>query len=343
MNLKFCAVFLVAGSLVMSAQVASHAPTAVAKTAPAAKVAPATSSVITTKPVARVNGAVLTDLDLAREMFAMFPYARVHNGFPKGMEPEIRRGALDMIIFEELLYQEAKRRGMTIPPEQLTKAEASFKKQFANKAEFQQYLQVEANGSLAAVKEKIRRSLLIEKMLKAEITTKAKPTPAQVRAFYDKNPKLFEHGETFHIQSISIIPPQNPTPDVMKEAKARADEAYKSAKTTKGYRDFGLLAERVSDDDFHVNFGDHKTKAKEELPPDIVKAAQAMKAGDISNLMQLGNNFTFFRLVEHQSAGKASFAEVRVKIGADMEKQNVEQLRSALGEKLRKNATIEKL
>jgi parvulin-like peptidyl-prolyl isomerase len=326
----------------LNAQVASHAPTGVAKKAPS-KTSAAPLPVITTKPVARVNGAVLTDLDLTREMFAMFPYARLHSGFPKGMEPEIRRGALDMIIFEELLYQEAKRRGVTIPPEQLAKAEVSFKKQFANKAELQQYMQVEANGSPAAVKEKIRRSLLIEKMLKTEITTKAKPTPAQVRAFYDKNPKLFEHGETFHIQSISIIPPQNPSADVIKEAKARADEAYKSAKTTKNYREFGLLAERVSDDDFHVNFGDHKTKAKEELPPDVVKAAHAMKPGDISNLMQLGNNFTFFRLVEHQSAGKTPFAEVRPQIQSDLEKQNIEQLRSALGDKLRKNATIEKL
>ena len=41
----------------------------------------------TGKPVARVNGAVLTDRDLLREMFTIFPYARQHNGgFPKAME-----------------------------------------------------------------------------------------------------------------------------------------------------------------------------------------------------------------------------------------------------------------
>src|SRR3974390_473352 len=68
-------------------------------------------------PVARVNGAVLTDRDLAREIQAIFPYAQMHNGMPKSMEPEMRKGALEMIIFEELVYQEALRRKMTISPE----------------------------------------------------------------------------------------------------------------------------------------------------------------------------------------------------------------------------------
>ena len=38
------------------------------------------------KPVARVNGTVLTDRDLLREMYAIFPYAKQHNGFPKAQE-----------------------------------------------------------------------------------------------------------------------------------------------------------------------------------------------------------------------------------------------------------------
>src|SRR5271154_249756 len=57
----------------------------------------------TGKPVARVNGAVLTDRDLQREMYTLFPYARQHNGqVPPELEPQIRQGALQMIVFEEL-------------------------------------------------------------------------------------------------------------------------------------------------------------------------------------------------------------------------------------------------
>src|SRR5258705_11553142 len=55
------------------------------------------------KAVLRINGTVLTDRDLLREMMTIFPYARQHGGrFPQSMESDIRRGALDMLEFEEL-------------------------------------------------------------------------------------------------------------------------------------------------------------------------------------------------------------------------------------------------
>ena len=95
-----------------TAQVASHAPSTEGALPPARMMTPQVSG----KTVARVNGVVLSDRDLVREMFAIFPYAKQHNGFPEKLEPQIRKGALDMIIFEELAYQEAKRRNMTIPP-----------------------------------------------------------------------------------------------------------------------------------------------------------------------------------------------------------------------------------
>src|SRR4051794_37122464 len=83
---------------------------------PAAVVAQPDASA--TKPAAKVNGAVVTELELRREMYTIFPYAQQHNNtFPKDLEPEIRRGALEMIIFEELLYQEAKRLNVAVAPE----------------------------------------------------------------------------------------------------------------------------------------------------------------------------------------------------------------------------------
>src|SRR6267143_1298602 len=61
----------------------------------------------TGRTVARVNGVALTDVDLMREMLVMFPYARQHGGkVPQTLEAGIRKGALQMIEFEELVYQE---------------------------------------------------------------------------------------------------------------------------------------------------------------------------------------------------------------------------------------------
>jgi parvulin-like peptidyl-prolyl isomerase len=152
----------------------------------------------------------------------------------------------------------------------------------------------------------------------------------------------YKHEQMLHIQSISIIPP-NQSSSVLKEARQRAEQAAKQAQEARTYRDFGLLAEKVSDDDFHVNMGDHKPMEASKLPPPIVQLADKMKPGDVSGLIQLGNNYTIFRLEARVPAGTTPFAEVKAKLQAEIQKQRTEQLRSTLAQKLRKNAKIETL
>jgi len=54
-----------------------------------------------------------------------------HNGLPKEMAPQIRDGAMKMIVFEELVYQEAQRRKLTVSSAKMAQAEKDFRKQFA--------------------------------------------------------------------------------------------------------------------------------------------------------------------------------------------------------------------
>ena len=162
------------------AQVASHAPTAVKSVvdATAANPTPASSMQVTGKAVVRVNGAVLTDRDLLREMLTLFPYARQHGGFPKSEEAEIRRGALEMIEYEELVYQEAERRKMTIPVERMNHAVAEYQKRFPSDEEFNEYLKAEMGGSRQQFRKQIRRSLLIEALLKLEVGRQIARSPS---------------------------------------------------------------------------------------------------------------------------------------------------------------------
>jgi peptidyl-prolyl cis-trans isomerase C len=296
---------------------------------------------MTGKTVAKVNGTVITDRELLREMYTIFPYAKQHNGFPKELEPEIRRGALDMIVFEELVYQEAKRRNVPIPPDKLAAAEKAFRKQFATPADYQAFLKSETNGSEAAMNDKIKRALMIETLLKQEVDVNAQVTPAQAKAYYEQNIKEFEHGETVHIQSISIMPPSNTNAAILKEARQHAEDAAKQAKLAKTYREFGLLAEKLSDDDYRVNLGDRKIQPLSSYPPQVQKALAAMKPGDVSDLIQIDNAFTIVRLEGRTPAGTTPFTEVKSKLVVDMQKEKTQQLRAALGQKLRKNATIE--
>jgi peptidyl-prolyl cis-trans isomerase SurA len=323
------------------AQVSSHTPTVLSRVPSQARSQSAQNPA--DKPVARVNGAILTATDLVREEYAIFPYARQHNGIPKEFEKQVHDGALQMIVFEELVYQEALRRHMTIPAAKMQRAETDFRKQFATPEEFNSFLQHDFHGSRQLLQEKIRRSLLIEALLKTEVENKCTISTAELRAHYDKNPARFQNAETYRFQTISVLPPANATAAQPKEDRARAENALRQAKATKTAEAFGLLAEKISDDDYRVMMGQHKPVPVVQLAPQVLKALAAMHPNDVSDLIQLDQAYTIVRLQEHIPAGKTSFEDVKAQLEKELQQKKRNELRAALGQKLRQNAKIEEM
>ena len=259
------------------------------------------------------------------------------------MEPQIRKGALQMIVFEELVYQEALRRQMTVPPAKLKKAESDFRGQFNSPAEYHQFLISEFKGSEKALDEKIKRSLLIDAFLKAEVDAKSTVSVAEARAYYDKNPARFEYPEGFAIQTISFLPPEKPTPDSLKEERKRAEDALKQAKATTNYEQFGMLAEKISEDDYRVMMGDHKRVDRAKLAPQVVEALLAIKEGEITGIIQVEQAFTIVRLNQHIPAGKLKFADVKDTLLKELQQRKLNAVRAALDKRLRNSAKVEEM
>jgi peptidyl-prolyl cis-trans isomerase SurA len=103
------------------------------------------------------------------------------------------------------------------------------------------------------------------------------------------------------------------------------------------------LAEKISEDDFRVNMGEHKTVEKDQLPPQVVKAFATMNAGQVSGLIQIEQAYTIIRLNAHTTAGKKSFAEVQGELRTELQKNKYEKLRAGLDKRLRANAKVEVL
>jgi peptidyl-prolyl cis-trans isomerase SurA len=241
------------------------------------------------------------------------------------------------------VYQDAKRRNLTVPAQQLRQSELDFKKQFHSHEEYQQYLKTEMGGSEQVVREKIKRSLLIEQVLKTDVQDKSVVTLAEVHAYYDKNAAMFQVPESYSFQSISILPPPNPNAEQKKEGLKRANDALSQAQNAQSYEDFGLLAEKFSEDDFRVNMGDHKAVEKNKLPPQVVKVFLAMKPGQVSDLIQIEQAYTIVRLNAHTPASKRSFDVVISGLKTELQKQKYEKLRTGLDKKLRARAKVEVL
>ncbi len=330
-------ILLTLASVPVSAQVAAHSQVG----SPRSSTSPATTFVAG-KPVVRVNGTVLTEGDLRREMYHIFPYAKQHNGtFPKTMEADIRAGAMKMIIFEELVYQEAEREKMTIPPARMQKAVVAFRGQFRTESDYRQFMLSQANSSQQVIKAKIRRSLLIDKYLKMKVADRAVVATPQVLAFYKAHPEQFRYADSIAFQSISFLPKGKTGSS--QEARKRAEAAAGQVKAARSYEAFGMLAEKISDDDYRVKMGDHRAVESSTLPAQVVQTAMTMKPGDVSGLIQVDDAYCYIRLVNKVPAGIRPFEQMKEPIRSKMVKDKAEKLRNDLDRQLRTGAKIEQL
>ena len=324
----------------VNAQVASHAPTTNPTSASTTNVA----NVPVPRPIVRVNGTTLTDHDLLREMLNVFPYAKQHGGkFPKEKEAEIRQTALKNIEFEELAYQAAVKKGMTIAPEKLAKAMKDFRKQFDTEADYRNFLKVEQNGSEQKLRTNVQRAILIDDYLTVQVTSKVKLSDAQVHEAYEKNPDHFRKPDSVWLQTITIAYGQTPTPKEKQEARKKAEDALKQAKATKNFESFGVLAEKVSMDDWHVMMGDHKWLHRGRMPEAVEKVAFTMQAGQVSDIIDTGDSFCIARVNGREEAHLVKFEEVKAQLKKDLQEQKTNELRAGLEKKLRANAKIEEL
>ncbi len=333
-------ILVLAAATTTQAQMASHGT--------ASSSASAATTVVTAgavaQPVVRVNGTVLTDRDLVREMMNVFPYAKQHGGrFPKDSEAKIRQTAIKNIEFEELAYEAALKQGMTVAPAKLDAAVKDFRAQFESEAQYQEFLKVEQKGSEQDLRKNIRRSLLIDQYLVAEVDNKARYSDAMLLAYYQKHPEQFRKPDSVSIQTITIAYGQTPTPVEKQAARKKAEEALKQAKATKNYEEFGMLAEKVSMDDWHVMMGDHKWLHRGRMPGAVEKVAFTMKSGEISGIIDTEDSFCIVRVNGREDAHLVKFEEVKQRLKKDLEAQKANELRAGLDKHLRAGAKIEEL
>ena len=115
------------------------------------------------------------------------------------------------------------------------------------------------------------------------------------------------------------------------------------AKATKDYETFGVLAEKISEDDYRVMMGDHKAMERAKMAPDVVNILLKMQPGQITDVLQVGQIFTIIRLNGHYPAGERKFQDVKDALKKELESEKTNQVRGALGKRLRHTAKIEVL
>lgn len=134
---------------------------------------------------AKVNGEAISMFVLLREMNAIAPqYLAAGKQRTPELDERIRKDALDIVIFEELAVQEARKRGMKVKPEEIDHQLNDMKAKGPGNA-FQEYL---AKNDLteAEFRKLLEQDALFEMIAAQEIDAKITVTDAALRERYNK-------------------------------------------------------------------------------------------------------------------------------------------------------------
>ena len=81
------------------------------------------------------------------------------------------------------------------------------------------------------------------------------------------------------IQTISVVIPDDASPEQEMTLRHRAEDILQKAKAARNADDFGVLAEKNSDDNWRIMMGDHGLVEEDKMPPPVAQIAFRHETG----------------------------------------------------------------
>ncbi len=293
--------------------------------------------------IARVNGVALTEAQLDEEMEHLFPYYAIHGGrVPAGAEAEIRQKATHDLVLHELVYQEARRRNLQVPPLTWQKRLRQIRQGFPSRQAYEAAA-TKKYGSVAAYERSLRRVMLVEQLWDAEVTRKSVVTTQAARTYYQSHKAQYIRPEAVWLQTISINFPSTATAEQKQEAHKIAEQTLVKAKAAKNREEFGTLAEQLSQDDWRVMMGDHGWVHRGTMTPDLEKTLFSMKPGETSGVVESSTGYIILRANGCQPKRQMTFSEMSKSIREHMETERREKRSKEFEQLLRSKAEVQML
>lgn len=290
-----------------------------------------------TEVVARVNGERIyaTDLSLGvarHEQMLM----------SSGQEPdaekqdEYRSAALESLIENELLFQEAKSRGYAADLQAVDEQLQAISGQFPTQQMFD-----EALAQMSLTREGLRRDLeraqSVQKMIEESIEPQITVSAEEARAYYDGNPELFTDPERVRASHILIMVAPDAPESSHVEARLNLEELRRRALRGESFEE---LARKYSQDPGAESGGDLGYFARGQMVQEFEQAAFALQAGEISGVVATPYGYHLIRLVDRQAAVPVSYERVEESLLGFLRQQRANEAVAELAKQLREKAKI---
>jgi peptidyl-prolyl cis-trans isomerase C len=283
--------------------------------------------------VVRVNGTLITVAEV--DSYARTE-GRMVNATTTSETRAVWRDAMDNLIGRQLLYDEAKRRGIEVSDAEVAARAREF--QIASPGG----QPVSATGAPdAQLMSEVRASMMIERMLDQVFAKRSvKPTDAEIRRYYDEHKDLFviDPGEA-RISHIAVKLPPNADEQQKKAAEEKIHALYRQALKT---RDFAKLAREKSEDERSApNGGDLGYFRPGQLPPVIDKLVFSTPIGHLTPIITSSIGYSFIKVTQRRNAKYAPLKDVREKIALVILDYNQDAVIKEVLNSLKRKARIE--
>ncbi len=251
---------------------------------------------------------------------------------------ELSRMALERLIEERLIDQEARKVGIKVSPKEIDSAIEEIKmRNLATQEELEKALAKEGltlEGFKKEIEKKIARTKMIQWAVKIEPNVGEK----ELINFYLKHSDRYRTEETYRPGHILFKIPKEATPEEVREIRKKCQKVYEKLKAGE---DFGELAILYSEDLSSKDRGDLGFFKKGELLPAFEREALKLKVGEVSGIVRTEFGFHLIKLLDRKGGAPLPFEEVREKVRQDYLEMEFEKGLKQFLTKLRERSIIE--
>ncbi|HNS21852.1 MAG TPA: peptidylprolyl isomerase [Sedimentisphaerales bacterium] len=251
--------------------------------------------------------------------------------------------ALNEMVIEQLLEEEAKQAGIDVTEEQLI---AEITKQLAAEVPpltLEDYKsRIEAQGvRFETMKGFLMRNMKYSKLLETRLADQIQVTDEEAKAFYDGNPEEFAVPEQVRASHILISTESTDPSADANQVKAQAREkAEKLLAQVKEGADFATVAKENSSCPSATQGGELPPFGRGDMVKPFEEAAFAMKVGEISDLVETQFGYHIIKVAEHSDPNVVAFAAAKDQIVENLQGSKRQKAFTDYIESLRQKAAI---
>ncbi len=277
--------------------------------------------------IAVINNKKVTLAGFQARLYSFLQHYRELIATDENELGEIKNIVINQLIDEELINQEAARKGIQVSEEELESIMAESLSSY-EQSNFDTYLQ-NSNLTEAAWKMKLRQYLVQKKLIKEEVVEKIPITKREIKSYYQKNRDKFIVPQAIRVRNITL--------STEGEAQAIRSQLLRRKSFKALIKQHSISPDKVLD-------GDLGFITKGDLPEEMESAVFGKKFNRfkprVTDVIRSQDGFHVFKLEQFRPRKNQSLDQAKPEIKQILIEQKWDEYYIRWLERLRKNASI---